>query len=313
MTDKKTWFTRRGKIVKGPYPGGLITRYILLGRVRLSDDVSPDGHVWLTVSQVAELIPPILKTDLNDPHNLERLLAAKRWADERTLSRREARPATVQENRDRRWRADRRAPEEPTMISYRKRRFHRAMATTAAEQRRKHLQSLVVIIVAMALGALGYALLVQPPSAPEAMRDCRAAASPGVVWNNCPLEGAQMAQANLVGAQLRNVNFSGADLRASQLNGADISYGTLSLTRLQKAELIGAVLRGASLRGADLQGANLERADLSYADLSGANIVAVNLTGAILDHAVWIDKTICANGSRGKCLSVTPPGRPGAQ
>ena len=34
------WFTRREGVIRGPFPAGEITRYILLGRIRLDDELS---------------------------------------------------------------------------------------------------------------------------------------------------------------------------------------------------------------------------------------------------------------------------------
>jgi len=50
MPDKKAisqiWYTRRGSEVKGPFPIGQIRRYVLLGRIRETDEVSTDGETW---------------------------------------------------------------------------------------------------------------------------------------------------------------------------------------------------------------------------------------------------------------------------
>src|SRR3569623_1333074 len=43
MAGLNVWYVRRGDEVKGPYPSGLITRYVLLGRVRANDEVRIDG------------------------------------------------------------------------------------------------------------------------------------------------------------------------------------------------------------------------------------------------------------------------------
>jgi hypothetical protein len=84
--------------------------------------------------------------------------------------------------------------------------------------------------------------------------------------------------------------------------------------------LVGLDLSGCSLEGADMRGANLERADMSESnlervDLTGANLkmasfflsalTAAKLDQAVLDGAIWIDKSICSKGSIGKCLEIS--------
>ena len=84
MAPKPSWYIHRNGKVEGPYPAGLVSRYILLGRLEESDRISPDGQEWVSVKDVPELIPKILNGDMNDPYVRDRLLAARRWADERT-------------------------------------------------------------------------------------------------------------------------------------------------------------------------------------------------------------------------------------
>ena len=77
------WYLRKNGEVKGPYPAGLISRYILLGRINDGDEVSGDGEEWLVIRDIPELIPDVMKGDASDPLVQERLQAARRWADER--------------------------------------------------------------------------------------------------------------------------------------------------------------------------------------------------------------------------------------
>src|SRR3569623_396783 len=87
MAGLNVWYVRRGDEVKGPYPSGLITRYVLLGRVRADDEVSMDGATWGLVSDHPDLIPSVMKNPDAAPQRLE---AARRWADERDGERRSA-------------------------------------------------------------------------------------------------------------------------------------------------------------------------------------------------------------------------------
>ena len=135
MAGSNTWFIRRRGEVIGPYPGGLVSRYILLGRVQETDEVSSDGREWLLVSDVPELIPEILKGDTSDPLIQERLQAARRWADERNRDRRtDGEMGSIpQENRQGN---DRRDLEEASVVGYRYIRTRREQEILAESQNR---------------------------------------------------------------------------------------------------------------------------------------------------------------------------------
>ena len=79
-------YVRRKTKVKGPFPQGQISQSILLGRVRLDDEVSEDKENWTEIRKRPELIPDVLKGDRSDQYVQERIEAAKRWADERRAS-----------------------------------------------------------------------------------------------------------------------------------------------------------------------------------------------------------------------------------
>lgn len=83
MSSKQLWYTRRDKEIRGPFPAGQITQYILLGRIVETDQLSTDQISWQPVSEHPELIPDELKLDLNDPENQETLRIARMREDER--------------------------------------------------------------------------------------------------------------------------------------------------------------------------------------------------------------------------------------
>jgi len=91
MPNKQLWYTRRDKEIRGPFPAPLVTRYILLGRVREEDELSTDQISWQPVSGLPELIPEELKVDLSIPDNVERLRMARMREDEREAGDRRAR------------------------------------------------------------------------------------------------------------------------------------------------------------------------------------------------------------------------------
>lgn len=94
MTNNQLWYTRREKEIRGPFPAGLITRYILLGRIREDDQLSVDQLSWQLVNEVSELIPEELKLDLSLPENLEKLRIARLREDEREASDRRSKQST---------------------------------------------------------------------------------------------------------------------------------------------------------------------------------------------------------------------------
>lgn len=78
----REWYVRRGSAVQGPYSRDQMRRYILLGRVRLTDRVSEDGQRWSRVTQCPVLIPEEMH-DLGSEEGLARYEAARRALDER--------------------------------------------------------------------------------------------------------------------------------------------------------------------------------------------------------------------------------------
>ncbi|MDD2274186.1 MAG: pentapeptide repeat-containing protein [Desulfuromonadaceae bacterium] len=94
---------------------------------------------------------------------------------------------------------------------------------------------------------------------------------------------------NLSGRNLSGLNLVGLDLSDCSLQGAD--------------------MRGSNLERANMMGSNLERVDMTGANLKMANfyesaLTAAKLDQAVLDGAIWVDKSICAKGSIGECLKV---------
>ena len=112
----------------------------------------------------------------------------------------------------------------------------------------------------------------------------------------------------------------GEKLSFKQITEILRSTRNLAGRNLSGLNLVGLNLSGCSLEGADMRGANLERADMSDSnlervDLTGANLkmasfflsalTAAKLDQAVLEGAIWIDKSICAKGSIGRCLETS--------
>jgi len=317
MGNKQLWYMRRGMEVRGPYPAGQISRYILLGRIKQTDELSTDQHNWQAVAQVPVLIPEEMRTDIGDAQAAERLKIARMREDERGARDRRG-PAENVPAAERRRASDRRGEEEEEVVR------HREVKTAIAEAVHHKKQNyflrgvLATLFLAAVIGAAWY---YQPWQPPEETSDCNAWPQPWVNWNNCLMEGAQLAGADLRGARLRNASLAGADLRGAHLGGADLAYISLAGAKLWSAQLNQAALMGANLRnadvgsadlsganltyavlkGADLTGANLAGADLTNADLQGAKIEDADFTAAKLAQAVWVDGSICPATAVGGC------------
>lgn len=296
MVGSNTWYTRRGGEIKGPYPAGLVSRYILLGRLKQSDEVSIDGQQWQTVSEVPGLIPKILQGDTSDPLFQERLQAARRWADERDRSRRGAEEGRIPGVEGRRG-GDRRAPEETAVAAHREARGGRELELFADAQNRWAMLFIAGVVAVV----VGLFMVFYRPPPPPVETSCQSRPVPGVNWNNCIMDGANLNHRDLTGASLYSTGLTGASLRGSVLRGANLSYAGLGISDLEGADLRSATLLGANLRRAKLGKALLQQADLSYADLTGADLTGATLDGARLGNAIWVDGKRCLPKSVGEC------------
>ena len=285
-TESKVWYIRKQGRVRGPYPGGLVRRYILLGRINRRDELSPDGMNWGPVSSYPELIPDAMKLDPDDEFAQQRLDAARRWADERE---------TLHEHPD----IDSGVATELPADRKRK-RFDQAVKKSRYHRLLNIFLSLV-ILVGLSAGSY-YVLTRLTPAERVVKNDCQAEPHPEINWENCQLSGLVSPAAKLKSAQMKNINLTGADLNHSELQHADLSYAIMPLIDLHGSDASRAILVGATLRGANLGDVNFSNSDLSYADLVGADISNVNFTGAVLGRAVWTDGTICQPESVGACL-----------
>lgn len=324
MTNKQLWYTRRGREIRGPFPKKLISRYLLIGRVVESDEVSVDQRNWKSVAQLPDLIPDEMKADLSIPENREKLRLARLREDERKYGdRRQLGDASnPNEVKKRRKGEDRRHTETKETLRHRFIKTRTSQLVSASKPNYRVTALVFSIFTAL---IIGIAVIYSPDQQREA-NNCAFTAQPQVDWSNCRFEGVRLAGVNLQGANLQNASLIDANLSDANLSGAQMSYGNLLNANMSKANLSESVLLGAVLRntklnaanlrhsdlhfailhGADLTGADLSYADLSQAVLSGAAIDQATLNGAILNGAIWIDNSVCAPESIGKCLSKSP-------
>ncbi len=284
----KPLYVRRENRVQGPFPVGQIAQCLLIGRFRLSDEVSEDRETWQPIRSRGDLIPEVLKGDPQDPAFQERLQAARRWADER-------RPAHAPQA------DDRRTPEDLQTLEY---RHNRESIYRQLSRRREWSIRQALFVLALAAGVVWLGFRFAPQERP-AEASCQASPAPGVDWHNCLLSGLQALKADLRQARLDSAVLVGANLFASRFDGAKLDYADLSVANLSFASFRGASLKGATLRQADLSRADLRNANLAYANLTGARIDGARLEGAILDNAIWIDGRTCLPGSVGTCRVAT--------
>lgn len=170
-----------------------------------------------------------------------------------------------------------------------------------------------------------FLVLIAPPGmssfVPTAEAACSDVPGPEVYWRRCVFDRQDLTDVDLTGANLRDSSFKRADLTASLLQGVDAQRAkfvtsimhdvVLDEANLVRADLTKADLKGASLKGANLTWARMFRADLSGADLTGARLDNTDFLQAVLDGATWTDgKTVCAEGSIGRCRRSRPEATP---
>jgi acyl-CoA thioesterase FadM len=128
----------------------------------------------------------------------------------------------------------------------------------------------------------------------------------------CLLDRQDLSGIDLTGANLRDASFARADLSKAKLadiGGYNVKFLSTNLqsavldhAKLEGADFTKADLTGASLKDTDLRRASLFRATLKNANLSGAQMREADLSFADFTGATWTDgKTVCAEGSVGKC------------
>ncbi len=293
--DRTLWYVRRSDEVRGPFPAAQVARHIILGRVRLGDEVSRDGLQWMPLGDRPELLPAALR-QASDEDTLWRLRLRE---DERSGLDRRAGRVVPPEIAERRSGRERRQPEPVALVRRRRSRIEYLQdlrRRTPPRPGRWVWAGLGVALIAV----VAVALLATDPRPPAGLR-CNADPAPGVDWHECRLEALDVSGLDLSGARLRGTKARAAQMLGTRLTGADLAYADLAGARMTAADLSRASLVGANLALADLSRADLSRSDLSYADLTRAQLEGARLEGATLDRAVWVDGRVCAPGSVGTC------------
>lgn len=294
--ERHWWYFRIKGKVSGPYAAGLVSRYILLGRLKMDDELSTDREIWRAVKSVRELIPDVMKGDTDDPFMRERLMAAQRWADERYRGNRRY-SEEEKSNKDRKV-GDRRDEETPETIEYREKRRKRLGIGLRGEN--TILGWLLLTASLIAIAYAGYFAFTHQST--EKPVDCDSSPAVGVNWRNCSMQGRNLARVDISKSELLNANLTGVNFQAANLSGSNLSYANLSLANMRKAKLSNTLLKGANFRRANLRGVDFSNSDLSYAILTDADITNIKLDGANLANTIWVDGLPCATNSIGACL-----------
>jgi len=329
MADKNLWYVKKNATIRGPFPAGMITRHILLGRIVESDQLSQNQNNWKLLQDYPELIPIELKLDLSDAENVERLRIARLREDERQHGDRRDLELGELENivkspqpKISRSGMERRSFESKQSLRHRelKTEFRRSISTIA-----RNYTPRITILIVFILSIIGLSITIAPQET-VSTNFCQSPATPYINWSNCFLEGINLVKQDLTGANLVNGSFTGADMRSVNLQAAKLSYANLANSQMQNADLHNSIMIGTVLRNGNLTGANFSNVNLSYAvfqgaDLTGANFSNANLThvvfndaivneaifsGAILDKAIWTDNSVCAADSVGRCNKNRP-------
>ncbi len=305
MNKPSFWYVRSGGQVRGPFPARTVADFLLLGRLTPNDEVSSDKSAWSMLKDMPNFALEALNIDPSDPQRESKLKSALRRADERQFDTPVAEsPGELPD--------DRRKPADAAAA-------HRPMPHEEAPRR---VSALPILLVLGGLILVSIAAYLLQPAQPMLAGECLAPPGPGVNWANCRLANVDLNHRNLSKAKFQNADLSRANLSYAHVMKGDLSYGVFAGADLRYADFSDSVMKGATLREATAQSARFDRADLSYAVLEKANLMNASLTGADLqranlaganisgarfgnaklDDAIWVDGTVCAQGSLGKCI-----------
>ena len=291
---QKLWFLRRGDSIKGPFPGGTLRRFMLLGRVVPSDEVSLDRKSWKGIMDVPEAVPPEIRKAAAEGKLYEVLQASLIEDERRGVERR----SKAEDLKYRDQRKGQRRQQEPELI-----KRHQLAKTQLIELYKKRSTPYLafVVVSVLVVVAVSAGLYIGAPDAiPDP--DCNAQAAPGVNWRNCRFGAVSSESANLQGAILNSSILRMAKLSGSDLKNADMQYADLSGSDLSYSVIADAKMKGINLQSADLTNVDLSNSDLSYANLKDSKLGGAKIDGVKLTKAIWIDGSVCGPGSIGKCV-----------
>ena len=299
----RMWYTRRGGVVRGPFPLELVRSFVLLGRIGDADELSSDREHWQTLADLPDLVPDVMRHADTD-EGRARLVQARMHEDERQAGdRRDRLPGSTAASppdlsREPR-RQERRSTESAQMQVHRRVRSRINAMMNENDRPRRVIPGVSLILLVMVAGAFFMFSRTPPVKLPDP--DCNAPAAPAVNWSYCHKEGAQIGRVDLSGANLSNAIMVRIDLQGARLGMADMSYANLAAANLRRADMRSVNLKGGILANALLNGSDLTDADLSFANLTGADLTGATLKNTNLSRAKWTDGSECAAESIGVC------------
>ncbi|WP_394689673.1 pentapeptide repeat-containing protein [Hoeflea sp.] len=125
--------------------------------------------------------------------------------------------------------------------------------------------------------------------------DCRAAAAPGINWEDCDrkllmlrgsdLSGANLVETNLTSTDLRDSNLIEANLEKATLFRASLAGSTAIGARFDRIEAYRADFSNVDATGASFGGAEMQRVKLNTAKLANTDFTKADLGRAQFDGA----------------------------
>lgn len=102
--------------MRGPFTAENISRYILLGRIDLDDELSQDRETWIVAGHLDSLLPAELKSQ-SSWDDYQKLVTAHMQADERKADRRTGkRKHYLDRHAEKRVKGDRRSHVDNTLL-----------------------------------------------------------------------------------------------------------------------------------------------------------------------------------------------------
>lgn len=292
--SNERWWVRRGQATKGPFSARRIGIFLAEKKLRVTDELSPDGSNYRKVTdwpsfaeafdasrseraqRQAELAAVPLK------HEIQPDLAPGKLAAERAVRRAAVAESTLAVGVD-----------------------------TGLPPRRTDGRTATMLLTLLLVGLLGalvlaaLRLLETQPELADTPSDvaarCTRTPAAGEDLSRCYLSRVNLEGQALPGINLRSAMLVGARIDNADLSSADLAYADLSGASAVGSRLTGARLIGVELVDAILSGADLRDADLRYADLTGADIKDALLEGANFARATWIDGRVCGEDALGGC------------
>jgi len=151
LDSGKSWYTRREGVMRGPFSAKNISRYILLGRIRLDDELSQDRENWTIAGHLTSLLPPELANQ-SSWADYQRLVVAHMGTDERKRDRRcQSSNNYLDHNVERRTSPDRRGEEDNALLGH-----YLYAEAVSADRKRPGTRYLRPLLLAMILAALTF-------------------------------------------------------------------------------------------------------------------------------------------------------------